>query len=120
MIPMGSVVTVCMLAGVVGGVLTPAREPDSPQPPVFAQLVSKSIGFVVLAAGVWNIAWYWVRHPVSYWGLAALVSGLLMLWVSVYLLASQKVSPTVRRLKPVALVLLTLAFLHYAITIYRL
>lgn len=50
MIPMGSVMTACMIAGLF--VAVPPMEKGCPQP------IRVIIGAILLAAGLWNILWY--------------------------------------------------------------
>lgn len=113
MIPMGTVVTVCMLLGLVFGLLTLIW-------PRAHGLVSRGVGVLVLFAGAWNVFWYWLRHPTQYWGIAALVTGLLMIFTAYYLLADARVTTFLRKAKPVVLVMLAAGFFHYANTIYHL
>jgi len=113
MIPMGTVVTVVMLVGLIAGLVTLVW-------PRSAGWLTRSAGCIVVLAGAWNVFWYWLRHPTQYWGLAALVSGLLMLFVGGYLVSTLQSRRWVKRLLPVVLVLLLVAFLHYAYTIYHL
>ena len=76
-----------------------------------------------ILAGTWNVLWYWLRHPVSFWGLAALVSGLALLVVG--LLTLQKTDHiNISLISDVAikplLLILSVSFLLYAITIIQL
>lgn len=113
MIPMGTIVTACMLLGIIAGVVTLLW-------PRCHGVISKGAGVLVLFAGAWNVLWYWLRHPTQYWGLAALVTGLLMIAMAYYLLADNRVQPLLRKLKPLVLVLLSAGCFHYANTIYQL
>lgn len=55
---------------------------------------------VTLLAGVWNAFWYGVQHLGEFWGNAALVSGLLMIFTSVLLLTSWSFSQQLNRALP--------------------
>jgi len=113
MIPMGTVVTVVMLIGVVVGTVTLLW-------PRSAGWLTRGAGCIVLLAGAWNVFWHWLRHPMEYWGLAALVSGILMLFVGAILVKNSPPRPWEKWLFPIGLALLALAFFHYANTIYHL
>ena len=42
-------------------------------------LLRKTGACVVVAAGLWNVLWYGLQHFTEFWGMAALVSGVLMI-----------------------------------------
>lgn len=113
MLPMGTIVAACMFAGV----LVAARLPLLRRLPTF---FNKLIGVLVLAAGLWNVFWYALRHLTEFWGFSALVSGLLLIITSLYILNFSALPKFLVRLRPVVLVLLFLYGLLYAITIARL
>ena len=112
MIPMGSVVTACMFAGLI--VAVPPMAKVCPRP------IRLSIGVILLAAGLWNILWYASQHFREFWGLAALCSGVLMVLTSLYIVKASWLPLFLRRAKPVVLLMLLGFAALYAITIYRL
>ncbi len=110
MIPMGTIVTVTMFAGIATAMLHTK----------FLPAANKAVGFLLLAAGLWNVFWYGLQHMGQFWGIAALVSGLLMVITSMHILASSKLPTIVVKLKPIVLVLLLGCALKYAVTIVSL
>lgn len=112
MLPMGTIVTCCMIAGLIFAV--PPLAKGSPR------AIRYIIGTLVLAAGLWNVLWYASQHFREFWGLAALCSGILMVITSIYILKSSWLPAFVRRAKPVILLMLLGFALLYAITIIRL
>jgi hypothetical protein len=86
----------------------------------------------LLLAGLWNALWYGLRHLSEFWGVAALISGSVMILVAVILLVGKgsevwrRQSAAVRvyaALKPVAGLLvaaLGLCFVVYAVALVRL
>lgn len=91
-----------------------------------------AIGAGVLVAGGWNTLWHGLRHLDSFWGLAALISGLLMMAVAIIalvehgkpaLLASRPMLGIYALIKPWARLVtagLLGCFLLYAIALLRL
>lgn len=110
---MGTIVTVCMFAGLL--ISGPPRYTK-----LFPGFMRKSLAIPVLAAGLWNILWYGSQHYLEFWGIAALVSGSLMVITACYVLFPSRVPQRLRRAKPLVLLLLLACALLYAITIYRL
>lgn len=110
---MGTIVAACMFAGV----LVAARLPLLRRLP---QVIEKLTGILVLAAGLWNVFWYALRHIGEFWGFSALVSGLLLIITGLFILNVSALPGFLVRLKPVVLVLLFCYGLLYAITIARL
>ena len=113
MLPMGTIVTVCMFIGLIAAADLPILN-KLPKP------LTKAAAVLVLAAGLWNALWYGLQHLTEFWGLAALVSGILMIIVALYVLASEKLPQVIRKAKPIVLVVLLGYALMYAITIIRL
>ena len=111
MLPMGTIVTVCMLVGLA------VTAPPSKKLPLFLR---KAGAWVVLAAGLWNVLWYGVQHYSEFWGIAALFSGGLMIVTALYTLASSRLPGWLRKAKPFVLILLFFCAMLYAITIARL
>lgn len=112
MLPMGTIVTSCMIAGLIVAV------------PPMAKACPRSIRYVIgsllLAAGLWNVLWYASQHIREFWGLAALCSGILMVITSIYILKASMLPAFIRRAKPVILLMLLGFALLYTITIIRL
>jgi len=73
---MGIVVCVFMLLGLL--VLWPWSWADTRGPRLRSARVTAAAGGVLLA-GAWNALWHGLRHLDAFWGIAALVSGLLMM-----------------------------------------
>ena len=81
-IPMGTVVTVCMLLCVLFANRFPVGALNTQVP----QGVLRVVGFVCAAAGLWNILWFALRNITHFWGQMALGSGLLLCALSALLL----------------------------------
>ncbi len=101
----------------LAGVLFAARLPVLSSLP---RVISIIVGWLVLAAGLWNVLWYGLRHFTEFWGYTALVSGVLMIITASYILDDTKLPDLLRRWRPFVLVILFGYFLLYAITIARL
>lgn len=113
MLPMGTIMAFCMLVGFIMGLpFTSIRSS-----PAF---IRKPIGYIVLAAGLWNVFWYAIQHLNQFWGQAALVSGVLMIVTAFYIINESRVPQFLLKIRPVVLLLLLACGLLYAITIYRL
>ncbi len=112
MIPMGSVVTACMIVGLI--VALPPIAKGCPKP------IRLSIGGILLAAGLWNILWYASQHFTEFWGIAAFCSGVLMVITSIYIIKASWLSLFLQRAKPVVLLMLLGFAALYAIKIYSL
>ncbi|WP_025565133.1 hypothetical protein [Psychromonas sp. SP041] len=112
MIPMGSVVTACMIVGLI--VALPPIAKGCPKP------IRLSIGTILLAAGLWNILWYASQHITEFWGVAAFCSGVLMLITSTYIIKVSWLPLFLQRAKPVVLLMLLGFAALYATKIYSL
>ena len=112
MLPMGTIVTSCMIAGLI--VAVPPMAKACPRP------IRQIIGTILLAAGLWNILWYASQHIREFWGLAAFCSGVLMVITSIYILKANWLPTFIRTAKPVILLMLLGFAMLYAITIIRL
>ena len=113
MLPMGTIVTVCMFVGVLLASGIPLFR-SLPRP------LMNAGGGVVLLAGLWNTLWYGLQNFSEFWGFAALVSGILMIVTAVFILNASLLPESIRRLKPLVLVILTCYAVMYAVTIARL
>lgn len=114
--PMGTIVTVCMLIGLLFAVPYAASSKLKPLPNMLAWLV----GAVVFTAGGWNTFWHGLRNITNFWGLAALISGVFMMLTAVYILQLKSVPAGLRRARPFVLLGLLVCFVLYATTIARL
>ena len=113
MLPMGTIMALCMLLGFILALpLTSVRNT-----PAF---IRKPVGYLVMIAGLWNVFWYAVQHLTQFWGQAALVSGVLMIVTAFYIINETRVPPFLQKIRPLVLILLLACGLLYAITIYRL
>lgn len=116
MIPMGTVVTVCMLVGLIYALVQLSV-------PGVRRLSSKvhAVPAVILGlAGAWNTFWHGTRNLTDFWGLAALASGIVMM-LGAYLIYRQGAAQVhLFNLRPLVLIALAGFFLLYAIAIYRL
>ena len=116
MLPMGTIMTGCMVLGVLFAGVLPLLGPERAGP----RALRLGAGAVVGLGGLWNVLWYGLRHVGEFWGNAALGSGLLMLLVAACLIVPERLPPALLRARPlVALALLGCALL-YGVTIYRL
>jgi uncharacterized membrane protein len=86
---MGFVVTVSMLLILLMSVPNPLR----------ARLQKRQgeLALWALLAGVWNFAWHGSQHLGDFWGNAAFISGLLMVFTSMPLLKVDKWPTTLRQ-----------------------
>jgi len=100
-LPMGTIMVVCMLIALLFSTRLPV-----------INMLQKS--------PAWNVFWYALRHLTEFWGIAALVSGLLMLVAAAYIAINSGLPEWLQKVRPVILLLLTACMLLYAITIFRL
>jgi hypothetical protein len=122
MIPMGTVVTVCMIVTVVFANRFPAgRFRNYSLNRATPLIVLRSIGLVTGAAGLWNVFWYGLRHLGEFWGHMALGSGILMTMLSALLVLPPARQPSLlNSLRPYAVLGLLGFAVFYGVTIYRL
>lgn len=116
MLPMGTIMTSCM----VTGLLFATRLPVLRAVQLLPVGVKKTIALLVFAAGLWNVFWYALRHITEFWGIAALVSGVLLLLTSAYIINLRRMPAVLKRLRAGVLFLLLCCALLYGVTIYRL
>jgi hypothetical protein len=112
MLPMGTIVTCCMIAGLI--VAVPPLSKACPRP------VRHTVGVILLGAGLWNVLWYASQNIREFWGLAAFCSGVLMVITSIYILKASWLPAFIRKAKPLVLLMLLGFAMLYAITIFRL
>ena len=116
MLPMGTIMAVLMLLGVLFANRLPiigigARLPNS---------VRQIIGGLVTAGGAWNVFWHALRHLSDFWGQMALVSGVLMLITGVSLINSSWLPSLFQRMRPVVILGLLACGVFYGWTIFSL
>lgn len=116
MLPMGTIVTVCMLIGLVFAAPYAVNAKLKSLPSYLAWMV----GSVVFAAGAWNTFWHGIRNLTNFWGLAALVSGIFMMCTALYILRYSSLPQWLKSARPVVLICLLISFALYATTIARL
>ena len=116
MLPMGTIVTVCMFVGLLYALLQMFVKPIR-QLPVFIHTLT---GGVVFMAGAWNVFWYALRHITQFWGLAALVSGTALMLTGFCIIKNKSVPTGFKNFLPVILVVLFASMVLYGVTIYRL
>lgn len=116
MLPMGSIVTGVMMLALIFATPYAFAKKLKPLP----HWVSLPVGLLVLAAGAWNVFWHASRHITEYWGIAALVSGTLLMITAGYILGFKRMPALLNQCKPIVLVVLLACMLHYGNTIYNL
>ena len=114
MLPMGTIMTVCMAVGVLFAARPLGLHRASPR------RLLETVGVVLLLAGLWNALWHAPRHLDGFWGWAALGSGSLMLLVAAFLLVPTRLPPPLVRARPLVVLALAGCTLLYGIGIYRL
>tara|TARA_R110001583_G_scaffold28426_2_gene100880 strand:+ start:18222 stop:18572 length:351 start_codon:yes stop_codon:yes gene_type:complete len=116
MLPMGTIVTVCMLIAL----LFTTRLPILKQIQNLPRALKRAVSLLVFVIGSWNVFWYALRNINEFWGQAALVSGLLMMITSFYVLDAHRLPSALNKLRPLVLLILLCFAILYAITIYQL
>ena len=112
-LPMGTIVTVCMLIGLLVATPYALNNRLKPLPSKIAVL----IGCVVLLGGVWNTFWHGIQNLNSSWGLAALFSGLFMMLTGLYIMRFESLPQRLKKIRSLVLLGLLGWFLVYAIKI---
>ena len=116
-IPMGSVVTVCMMLTIVFS----SRVPWLGLNKIAPVWLLRVIGSIAIAAGMWNALWHGLRHLGDFWGHMALGSGVLLMFLGTLLARPAIAQATwLKRLRSVAIVVLLAFTIHYAQTLYHL
>ncbi len=113
MLPMGTIMACTMLVGALFA-LRPSILKSTPK------AVNNGIAGLVLLGGSWNIFWYWLNHLTEFWGLAALISGTMMLVTAGYICNCNRMPLWLKTLRPVVLFILLACALTYGIAIYNL
>ncbi len=126
---MGIVMTVFMLLGIV--LLSPWL-PAGMEQWRATGVRTQPLAMLLLLAGAWNTFWHGLRNLDNFWGIAAVVSGLLMMAAAALLLAAGRASvtdtnapspamaPPRDRWRISVLAGLVACFLLYAMTLIRL
>ena len=113
---MGTIMTACMAIGLLFATRLPVVR-ELQKLPVF---LTKIVAVVVFLAGSWNIFWYALQHLNEFWGVAALVSGVLMLLTAAYIFNSKLLPRVLQQVRPVVLFLLLCCSVIYGVAIYQL
>ena len=116
MLPMGTIVTVCMLIGLLFAAPYVLKGKRTRLPAI----ISWAVGGVVFAAGAWNTFWHGLRHLTDFWGIAALISGIFLMLTALYIAPVKSVPDKLHQFRIVVVIGLLASFLLYAITIARL
>lgn len=116
MLPMGTIVTVCMFIGLLYALLQLFAKSIRELP----ALIHMIIGGIVFIAGFWNVFWYALRHITQFWGLAALVSGTALMLTGFYIVNNSNVPAALKKFMPIILLALCACMVLYGVTIYRL
>lgn len=112
-IPMGTVVTLCMLLTVLFASRLVTRLSPS--------WLLKTVGVLAIAAGLWNVFWYSLQNFGEFWGLMALGSGLVLIGLGATLvLPATRLPGWLNKSRPVLVFVLLGFALYYAQTIYHL
>jgi len=128
---MGIVVCIAMLLGVLSFLPTPWRviQNNTDQPIAVIAKIKRMSPPLLLAMGIWNSAWYGLRHLGSFWGNIAVASGLIMILAALLLLETPDaddgriIIKLRHHLEPIRLVIfigLLASFLLYFITLVQL
>ena len=116
MLPMGSIVTVCMFVGLVYALLQLFTKPVRR----FPAYIHAAIGGIVFMAGAWNVFWYAARNITQFWGMAALASGIALMLTGYRIFKNDSAPATLKKFVPVVLLVLFGCMVLYGVTIYRL
>jgi len=115
-LPMGTIVTVCMLIGVL--FVTPYAIKSNLKP--LPEVAAKLVGGVVFLGGFWNTFWHGIQNLNNFWGVAAFVSGIFLMLAGLYVMQIRAIQPKLHTFRFLILIGLFGSFLLYAITIARL
>lgn len=126
---MGIVVCIAMALGLIAFMPMPWREPDenlSDKDSVTGKLRSFApLGLA--AAGAWNTFWYGLQNSASFWGMAGLITGVVMMLSAVVLTTQGNSNKLIARLYAILnpfrvplFVALLASFLLYLVTLIQL
>ena len=114
--PMGTIVTASMVLALIFAIPYTLKKALQPLP----RWISLPVGGLVFFAGAWNVFWYAAQHISEYWGVAALISGVLLMITAGFIVNFKRMPSLINRARPIVLIVLLGAMLHYGLTIYRL
>lgn len=114
--PMGTIVTACMLLGLLAAL----PHTISRQLTAYPTFIRWPVAILVGSAGAWNTFWHGLRNLDNFWGVMALLSGLLMMLVAFYLSNAKGLPRGLSVARPWVLLALFGFMLKYALTIYHL
>ena len=126
---MGIVVCITMLFGLLAFVRNWRRNAEDNVKASWLDGFVGSAPVLLLVMGLWNAAWYGLRHLGSFWGNAALITGVVMLLAGLILLVESKpqhppallaVYQKLKLLRLPIFIALLASFLLYAITLIQL
>jgi len=112
-LPMGTIVTVCMLIGLLFATPYMVSKQLKPLPAALATIV----GGVVFLGGFWNTFWHGIQNLSNAWGQAALISGIFMMLTGLYIARFDALPPMLQRARMIVLLGLLAWFLIYAFKI---
>lgn len=116
-IPMGTVMTVCMILCVLFANRIPGGALNTRTPPTILRV----IGVICAAAGLWNVLWHALRHLTQFWGQMALGSGMLLCALSaLLLLPPSRIPEQLEKARHFMVLALAVFAGYYAWTIYNL
>ena len=116
-IPMGSIITVCMILTVIFA----NRYPNGGINRLAPNWLLHAVGVLSGVAGFWNVFWYGIQHIGELWGHMALGSGALMILLSVQLTVPRaREIAWLNTARPFAIVALLIFAFFYAKTIHSL
>jgi hypothetical protein len=126
---MGIVVCITMLIGLLYFVRSWQRSAKQNVKTGWFDNVIGPAPILLLVIGLWNTVWHGLRHLSSFWGYAALITGIVMLLAGFILLVESKPQrpaallagyKILNRLRLPIFIALLMGFLLYAVTLVRL
>ena len=112
---MGIAVTVAQLMGLIAYALSKLVDPSQAGSNKATTFKNKLAVPVLAGLGLWNIAWYGMRNFETFWGQAAIITGVVMLLASLDLTGRRVLLP-----RAMVVIALWASFSLYAITLVRL
>jgi len=99
MLPMGTIVAVCMLLGLLFAMPYAVNAKLKAMP----RMLTMVIGGLVFLAGGWNTFWHGMRNVTNFWGVAALISGVFMMLTAFYIVRFDTLPKGLQRIRPLVL-----------------